>query len=234
MRLIFLILIALISNINADTATIDKQQLANLKMTYTTGKGITLPNGDDLALTLATLSFRETSFMTNMNPAQVSTKYYILVNGKKQYFKMTQKFNESKKQVVDFKGKKYVVNKEVYYGNDSLGPMEMKLSTAKVVIKKTPQLKKYLPLLKNNAELVKLIHTDKQFAVKLAGYYLIICYKEGEQKFGKNGNANFVRAISRYNGGWNNIKYLSKFRKDRMFVKHLVKVHRIDNQMKEI
>lgn len=234
MKYIIIFLIALISNINADTATIDKQQLANLKMTYTTGKGITLPNGDDLALTLATLSFRETSFMTDINSAPVSTKYYVLVNNKKQYVKIAQKVDENKKQVIDIKGKKYVVNKEVYYGDNSSGPMEMKLSTAKVVIKNTPQLKAYLPLLKNNAELVKKMHTDKQFAVKLAGYYLIMCYKEGEQKFGKNRNANFVRAISRYNGGWNNIKYLSKFRKDRMFVKHLIKVHRIDANPKEI
>lgn len=234
MKYIIIFLIALISNINADIATIDKQQLANLKLTYTTGKGITLPNGDDLALTLATLSFRETSFMTDINSAPVSTKYYVLVNNKKQYVKIAQKVDENKKQVIDIKGKKYVVNKEVYYGDNSSGPMEMKLSTAKVVIKNTPQLKAYLPLLKNNAELVKKMHTDKQFAVKLAGYYLIMCYKEGEQKFGKNRNANFVRAISRYNGGWNNIKYLSKFRKDRMFVKHLIKVHRIDANPKEI
>ena len=232
MKYLFLFLIALISNINADTATIDKQQLANLKMTYATGKSIKMPNGDDLALTLATLSFRETSFMADVNKASFSTKYFIMVNNKKQYIKFNKKTKD--KQTFVFKGKKYIVNSENYYNDESFGPMEMKISTAKVVIRNTPQLKQYVDLLSNNSELTKMIHNDKQFAVKLAGYYLIMCYNEGEQKFGKNGNVNFVRAISRYNGGWNNIKYLSKFRKDRMFVKHLVKVHRIDANPKEI
>ena len=230
MKFIMIFLIALISNINADTATIDKQQLANLKMTYMTGKHLNLPNGDDLALTLATLSFRETSLMTDVNTAY-SVKYYVLVNNKKQYVKFSQPFDEARKPVIDIKGKKYVVNKELFYGDQSTGPMEMKLSTVKSVIRETPALASYRPLLNNNVALLKLMH-DKQTSVKFAGYYLILCYKEGEQKFGK-GSANFVRAISRYNGGWHNLKYVSKFKRDRMFVKHLVKLYKLDNNPKE-
>lgn len=225
MRLIFLILIALISNINADTATIDKQQLANLKLTYTTGKSISLPNGDDLALTLATLSFRETSFMTNV-PTRFTEKYFILVNNKKQYITLSQKFDESKKMIHKFKGKDYIVNKELKYTNQSTGPMEMKLSTVKDLIKTQSSLKQYRYALNNNTELLRLMH-DKKTALILAGNLIIKHYNESQARFGKRSEVNLAVAIQRYNGGWSNPKYLSKFRQDRMFVKHLVTRYRL-------
>ena len=221
----FMFIIMLISTLFAENASLKKAQLANFKLAYSTGKELKLPDGDDLALTLATLSFRETSFMTNV-PTRFTEKYFILVNNKKQYITLSQKFDESKKMIHKFKGKDYIVNKELKYTNQSTGPMEMKLSTVKDLIKTQHALKQYRYALNNNTELLRLMH-DKKTALILAGNLIIKHYNESQARFGKRSEANLAVAIQRYNGGWSNPKYLSKFRQDRMFVKHLVTRYRL-------
>lgn len=221
---LFIVIIMLISTLFAENASLKKAQLANFKLAYSTGGKLVLPDGDDLALTLATLSFRETSFMTNV-PVRYSEKFYINVNNKKQYVKITQKFDESKKQILKFKGKDYVVNREIFYSDESTGPMEMKLSTVKELIRTQSSLKKFRYALNDRAELLKLMH-NKETALILAGNLIIKMYKESQAKYGK-GSQNLAIAIQRYNGGWSNPRYLSKFRQDRMFVKHLVMRYRL-------
>lgn len=217
--------ILLISNLFAENASKKNAAIANLKQAYSVGKGFKTPEGDDLALTLAAMYYRETSLGTNV-PLNYSIKYYIINGKKKEYIKYALPFDPSKKQIINIKGKQFIVNRDIIYNDSSTGHMEMKVSTAKETILRTPALAKYRPLVNNKAAMLKLLH-DKETAFTIAGYYIMNCYKESVARYGKNAN-NLAIAVQRYNGGWSNPKYLLKFRKDRAVVQKLVKKYKID------
>jgi hypothetical protein len=217
--------ILLISNLFAEHASLEREAIQNLKQAYSVGKKFKLPGGDDLALTLASMYYRETSLGMN-KVFNFSVKYYVLDGNKKTYITYKKFFDPSKKQNVTIKGKTYIVNREIIYNDSSTGQMEMKVSTAKEVILNTPELKKYRPLVNNRALMLKLLH-DKETSFTIAGYYIMRCYNESVERFGPGAN-NLAIAVQRYNGGWSNPKYLMKFRQDREVVQKLVKLYRID------
>ena len=221
--LIFCIL--LISNLFAEHASLEREAIQNLKQAYSVGKKFKLPGGDDLALTLAAMYYRETSLGTDI-AFNFNIRYYVLDGKKKQYITYNRFFDPTKKQTTVIKGKTYLVNREVIYNDSSTGQMEMKVSTAKEVILSTPQLAKYRVLVNNKVAMLKLLH-DKETAFTIAGYYIMKCYKESVDRFG-HGSNNLAIAVQRYNGGWSNPKYLMKFRHDRDVVQKLVKIYRID------
>lgn len=98
----------------------------------------------------------------------------------------------------------------------SLGVMQIHLPTAKFIIKSDPILKShYSYLLKNNDLLVSaLLHNDA-FSTMIAAKYLIMNYEKAKSRQMWNP---WYRAISRHNGGWNNMRYFKAVMKNMKFL----------------
>lgn len=110
-------------------------------------------------------------------------------------------------------GDKYKNGKLKNLYDSSLGAFQIKLSTAKFTIKRTPILmKRFSRIVNNDQILVNLLLTQPRFSAQIAGHYLRLMYEEATSK---KLNKPYFRAISRYNGGWNNVVYYNRI-KDRM------------------
>ena len=66
--------------------------------------------------------------------------------------------------------------------------------------------------------LINKLLNDYHFSALIAGYYIKLCYQEAKRKHLSHP---FRRAISRYNGGWNNRRYIKKFRRNIKVIKRL-------------
>lgn len=104
----------------------------------------------------------------------------------------------------------------------SLGTMQMQIKTARYLADKYPQLS-WLKLL-DDGQLTTQILNSPQFSSMLAGYYLKLNYEVAK----KRGYWNpYFKAISRYNGGWNNTTYYKRVMRNMKIIKKLVKEGKI-------
>lgn len=119
----------------------------------------------------------------------------------------------------DLIGDKYKNGKLKNFYDSSLGIFQIKLSTAKWIIRRESFLNKYFKnLLHNDKKLVNMLFTNEKFSALVAGYYLKHSYEEALLKNFKNP---WFRSISRYNGGWNNTSYYHKIMKRLRYIKRL-------------
>lgn len=88
--------------------------------------------------------------------------------------------------------------------------------------------KRELLKLKNLAykdiDLINKLLNDYKFSALIAGYYIKLCYMEAKRK---GYSHPFRRAISRYNGGWYNKKYIQKFRRNIKIIKSLIRKYNV-------
>ncbi len=99
----------------------------------------------------------------------------------------------------------------------SLGPFQMRVLTAKEIIKKK-KLKKYYKYLDNDTALINKLITDAIFGAKLSAYYFIDNYNSALRR---GMSRPYYRAISRHNGGWNNKPYYKAVMKDLRSIRKL-------------
>lgn len=80
----------------------------------------------------------------------------------------------------------------------------------KIIVKIFLQEKEYLPdykhLLKDDKALKYAMLNDYYFNLELAGLHILKYYNEALER---NFTSPWVRTVSRYNGGWNNITYVN-------------------------
>jgi hypothetical protein len=107
--------------------------------------------------------------------------------------------------------------KNLYHS--SLGVFQIKLSTARYVIKKSKYLRKhFVHLLKDDKMLVNLLLTSTEFSTIVAANYLIMNYEIALKRGYENP---YHSAISRYNGGWINSTYKSNIFERMEYIKKL-------------
>jgi hypothetical protein len=105
----------------------------------------------------------------------------------------------------------------------SFGNYQVKISTAKETIKKYKHLhKKYGFLVepKYKDSLMKLLRYNHRFCAEIAGHYLLSMY---EQALKRGYSKPYIKAVGRYNGGWNNKHYPKLVLKRMKTVKKLKK-----------
>ncbi len=99
----------------------------------------------------------------------------------------------------------------------SLGPFQMRVFTAKEIIKEN-KLKEYYQYLKNTTALINKLITDVEFGAKLSAYYFIKNYNEALKR---GMSRPYYRAVSRHNGGWNNTTYYGALMKNMRSIRKL-------------
>jgi len=221
-----LILIIMINTLLFSKEIFSNYQIKNIKTAMEVGESIILPNGENIKLILGTLNFLEGS------AGQSSKNHYIIYKGKKIKIILGDLEDNmyNKRIFINYKGLKKRVRvqniyKNVNFNKISLGDMQIQLRTAKRTIKQTPELIHIKHLIHNDNELIRALLHDKRLSYLIAGYYIKLCYIESQKRF-KNipekSYKHLLHAISRYNGGWNNERYLSQFRKKREQVKQFL------------
>ena len=108
----------------------------------------------------------------------------------------------------------------------SLGPFQMRVPTAKEIIKQN-KLIHYYKFLENDTALINRLITDASFGAKLSAYYFIKNYNEALRR---GMSDPYFRAISRHNGGWNNETYYNALMKNLKSIRKLDFV-KLDNQV---
>ena len=195
---------------------ITNNQIANLKLAYKVGKNIKANDGMTFEVALSTIMLNETSGGLFVIGDRYKDIYYILHNGKEIKIKPTSKkfiiFKHYTKRVRIHKGTLKPINA------CSLGKFQIKLSTAKIMIKKYKFLKEYRKYLKDDTRLANLLLLYDTKSAKIAGAYLLDRYNTAKRK---KLSDPYYRAISAYNGGWYNKKYILKFKKNRKLILHL-------------
>jgi predicted DNA-binding antitoxin AbrB/MazE fold protein len=99
----------------------------------------------------------------------------------------------------------------------SLGPFQIRVFTAREIIKEN-KLRKYKKYLKNDTALINKLITDVEFGAKLSAYYFIKNYNEALRR---GMSRPYYRAISRHNGGWNNKPYYTALMKNLRSIRKL-------------
>lgn len=99
----------------------------------------------------------------------------------------------------------------------SLGPFQIRVTTAKEIIKKN-ELEKYYTYLQNDTALINKLITDVEFGAKLSAHYFIKNYNEALKR---GMSRPYYRAISRHNGGWNNKPYYKALMKNLKSIRKL-------------
>lgn len=99
----------------------------------------------------------------------------------------------------------------------SLGPFQMRVFTAKEVIKDN-KLTEYYKYLDNDTALINRLITDADFGARLSAYYFIKNYNEALRR---GMSRPYYRAISRHNGGWNNTPYFNALMKNLRSIRKL-------------
>lgn len=92
----------------------------------------------------------------------------------------------------------------------SLGPFQIRVFTAKEIIRKN-KLKNYYGYLENTTALINRLITDVEFSAQLAAYYFVRNYNEAVSR---GMSRPYYRAISRHNGGWRNKAYFKALMKN--------------------
>ena len=117
-------------------------------------------------------------------------------------------------------GKFILGDKDKYIRNCSLGPYQIRLSTAKWIIKKDPFLRKYFGGIKNEDTLITMLLTKTDFGALVSGRLLRFWYNYALHKGVKKP---WDYAVSRYNGGIHNKKYVSKIRRNMKVIRENIK-----------
>jgi len=100
----------------------------------------------------------------------------------------------------------------------SLGTYQIRLVTAREIIKKDKYCNEHFKhLLKNEKRLLTMLLTSNDFGAILAGTYLKMSYNNALRVQKDNGP--YFHAVSRYNGGSNNHKYVQRVRKNMKIIK---------------
>lgn len=156
---------------------------------------------------LQAIAWQESDFGKDIIGDCKHVRYYFKYNNKKInvtlnkiYFKegMPYTFYKEKEQKV------YIYGGFKQLRNGSLGPFQVKVSTAKYLIQDM-KLTKYEYLLKNETMLIKKLLSDPEMGAILASEYLKVNYLEAQKNRCKDP---LWRTISRYNGGNNNTVYV--------------------------
>ena len=99
----------------------------------------------------------------------------------------------------------------------SLGVYQVRLETAKEVIKKDPFMNKYFKyLLKDDRALVSMLLSKSKFGALVAVSYLKMNYKTALRR---GHHTPWEYTVSRYNGGSKNYIYINKIRKNMKLLK---------------
>jgi hypothetical protein len=207
-------LIILFSTYLFGLSTIQKD---NLHIAYDVGKMIQAKDGTTFEIALATIMLNETSGGLEVIGDKYQDIYYFLHNSHEIIIdKTSEKYIEYggyQKKVRIHKGKLKPLEK------CSLGKFQVKLSTAKMLIRKYDRLKKYRKFLNNDKKLINMLLLYDYISAEIACHYLKNRYELALKKRLSNP---YMRAISAYNGGWNNIKYKKKFLKNKKLVLELI------------
>lgn len=99
----------------------------------------------------------------------------------------------------------------------SLGPFQIRVFTAKEIIRDN-KIEEYYKYLENDTALINKLITDVEFGAKLSGHYFIKNYNEAVKR---GMSRPYYRAISRHNGGWNNKPYFSALMKNLRTIRKL-------------
>ncbi len=102
--------------------------------------------------------------------------------------------------------------------NSSLGDMQVRVVTAREVAKKVKSLN-WVNTMSDEA-IANLLLENTQFNVLVAVHYIRIYYNVALKK---GLSRPLYRAISRYNGGWNNTEYYTKVMKNMKTITNLIK-----------
>ena len=200
----FILIILICSILSAKNLT--STQKDNLKIAYNIGKTFSI-RGVHIGHSVSALMLNETDAIKSVVGDKYRYKRYIRVDGKllsiKYTTKKTKMYNARKFKVIS----KRTLNP---YNKRAFGYYQFKISTAKPLIRKYQRLLNYKFLLLNDSLLINALLNDLTFSATLASVYLIDRYKLAKRLNLSNPRN---RAISAYNGGWNNTEYLSKFRK---------------------
>lgn len=175
----------------------------------------------DFEKTLPAIMLQESSARLGIIGDDKKTVYFYKNKGKEYIINKSETFIEDGKRYYNYQPIKNIYVKKAYtkkvykhITKSSIGPYQIKLSTARLVIKKF-KMHRYYSLLKDNDRLITLLQYDVRFSSIIACNYLKYNYIRAVKRGFKNP---WRAAVSHYNGGWNNIKYISK----------------IQNRMKEI
>lgn len=185
---------------------LNNAQKANLKFAYDIGKTFSI-NGVHLGHSVSALMLNETEARRSVVGDKYRLKHFIKVDGTLVKIKFT-----TKKTKI-YKGKSFkIITKRTLnpYNKRSFGYYQFKVGTAKRLINRYNRLSNYKFLLLNDSSLINALLNDLTFSATLAGVYLIDRYNSAKRLNLSNPRN---RAISAYNGGWNNTEYLNKFRK---------------------
>lgn len=106
----------------------------------------------------------------------------------------------------------------------SLGPGQIKLHTALIILHKYPKLKKKFRIRSKSIEtdnrIINLLLTNTNFSVAISSKYLIMNYEIAQRRHMWNP---YLKAISHYNGGWLNYVYIHRVMKNLVIIKKLIK-----------
>jgi len=103
----------------------------------------------------------------------------------------------------------------------SHGVYHVRFKTAREIIKKDKWMNNHFAyLLKDDNELLRMLQEESRFGALIASTYLKMNYNHAL----KNNIENpWERAVSRYNGGNNNVVYIAKIRKNMKLIKKEIK-----------
>lgn len=152
--------------------------------------------------------------------AQYGEEYYYKTPHK-QFDKYYNLYTKLSKKIAYYSG--IVKNPKGNTRTDKKGLDTMRWANA-MLKKHQKDFKQYREYVKKDQALINLLLTDVEASTYFAFYYLKMNYNSAK----KQGMSNpFFRAISRYNGGWNNTEYYKRVMKNLKEIRRLIKEGKI-------
>lgn len=205
------ILIIILIVIELQSYELNNIQKGIIKVAYEAGKKTITSDGMSFENALSGIVMQETTAGKVIIGDNYKMVYYTVINNK--YIEINNvenifEINNQKYLEIKINNKKHkvkVFEKKIKksYIESSIGPFQIQPKTAIRVIN-TYYKDKYEYLLKDNNLLINKLFTDIQFSADIAAKYLLLTYEEANTL---NKDEKWFRAISRYNGGWNNREY---------------------------
>lgn len=165
---------------------------------------------------LQAIAWQESSYCNNIIGDSEGVMYYYKHNSEVVNINETDIFVKDGVKYTYYQPYENKYIKKVYSRNgwkplveSSLGPFQIKVTTAMEVITKM-ELKKYYPLLSNEKLLVSKLLSDEKFGALVAVSFLKMHYIRAKNDGVHNP---LLRAISRYNGGNYNTVYINHIMK---------------------
>lgn len=209
-------------------AKLSDSQIDRIANVYKIGKTVTAKDGMTFEQALSSIYLQESSAGVRVIGDKYTDKYY--------YMHHNEKVMINKKKLIKINGRLWymyngIFKKKIYtltgqlkpLGKSSLGGFQIKLSTAKYIIKKN-KMKQYYNLLKHDTILINRLLVDYKFSARIALQYLIMNYHEASDRKMLNP---YFKTISRYNGGWYNKVYYGKVMDRMKTIKKLISLGKI-------